>query len=99
MRLAFCGLGRMGVPMAARLLAARHEVTVWNRTAERAGPLTSQGAGQGVSPADAAGRAEVVLTMLADPDALEEVVFGADGVAAGMSSGATLIVRGRPAAD
>ncbi len=91
MRVAFCGLGRMGVPMAARLLAGGHDVTVWNRTAERAAPLLEQGAAQGVSPADAAGQAEVVITMLADPDALEDVTFGADGVAAGMAAGATLV--------
>lgn len=91
MRVAFCGLGRMGAPMTARLLEAGHDLTVWNRTPERAAALRERGADQGVSPADAAGRAEVVVTMLADRDALEEVVFGADGVAAGISSGATLI--------
>ena len=91
MRVAFCGLGRMGVPMAARLLGAGHDVTVWNRTAERAGPLREKGAAQADSPADAAGRAEVVVTMLADAEALEQVVFGGNGVAAGMSSGATLM--------
>lgn len=91
MRVAFCGLGRMGVPMAARLLDAHHEVTVWNRTPERAAPLREKGAAQAVSPADAAARAEVVVTMLADPEALRQVVFGDGGVAAGMSSGATLV--------
>ena len=91
MRVAFCGLGRMGAPMAARLLSARHDVTVWNRTADRAASLREQVAGQSVSPGDAAARAEVVVTMLADPAALDRVVFGPEGVAAGMSSGATLI--------
>jgi len=81
----------MGVPMAARLLAAGHDVTVWNRTPERAEPLREKGAAQAVSPADAAGRAEVVVTMLADPEALEQVVFGTDGVAAGMSTGTMLV--------
>jgi len=90
-RIAFCGLGQMGAPMAARLLDAGHDLTVWNRTPERATPLVERGAHQAVSPSDAAGRAEVVVTMLADPAALEQVVFGAEGVAAGISSGATLV--------
>ena len=88
---AFCGLGRMGAPMAARLLDAGHEVAVWNRTPERAAPLVERGAHHAVSPGDAAARAEVIVTMLADPAALEDVVFGDEGLAAGVSSGATLI--------
>ncbi len=91
MRVAFCGLGRMGVPMAARLVDARYDVTVWNRTAGRAADLLARGAVEAVSPADAAARAQIVVTMLADPDALDAVVFGPDGLAGGMSSGATLI--------
>lgn len=90
-RIAFCGLGQMGAPMAARLLDARHDLTVWNRTPDRAAALVERGADQAVSPAAAAGRAEIVVTMLADPAALEQVVFGPDGVAAGISSGATLV--------
>ena len=89
--IAFCGLGQMGAPMAARLLDAHHDLSVWNRTPERAAPLVERGAHQAVSPADAAGRAEVVVTMLADPAALEGVVLGPEGVAAGISSGATLV--------
>ena len=91
MRVAFCGLGRMGAPMAARLVDAGHEVTVWNRTAARAQPLLEAGASSAATPAEAAGGVEVVVTMLADPEALEEVVFGADGVASGASPGMTLI--------
>lgn len=89
--IAFCGLGQMGAPMAARLLDAGHDLTVWNRTPERAAPLVERGAHQAVSPADAAARAEVVVTMLADPAALEQVMFGPEGVAAGISAGATLV--------
>jgi 3-hydroxyisobutyrate dehydrogenase-like beta-hydroxyacid dehydrogenase len=77
--------------MAARLLDAGHELTVWNRTAARAQPLVDAGASVAASPADAARGAEVVVTMLADPDALDEVVFGADGVASTASPGTTLI--------
>ena len=90
-KIAFCGLGGMGVPMAARLLDAGHDVTVWNRTAERAAPLVETGATQAESPADAAAGAEVLITMLSDPAALDGVVFRPDGLAAGVSAGATLV--------
>ena len=88
MNVAFCGLGKMGVPMAARLLGAGHDVTLWNRTAGRAGELLGQGATEAASPADAVTGAEVVVTMLADPASVDAVVAGAlEAIAAG----ATLI--------
>ena len=90
-KIAFCGLGRMGVPMAGRLVDAGHDLTVWNRTAERATPVVERGAQQASSPADAAAGADVVFTMLSDPDALDEVVFGTDGLAAGVSAGTALV--------
>lgn len=90
-QIAFCGLGRMGVPMAARLLDAGHDVTVWNRTAERAAPLVEQGARQAESPAGAASGAEVAITMLADPAALDDVVFGSDGLGPALEPGAVLV--------
>ncbi|MDQ6726712.1 MAG: NAD(P)-dependent oxidoreductase [Actinomycetota bacterium] len=89
--IAFCGLGQMGTPMAGRVLDAGHDLTVWNRTPERADPLVDRGARRAGSAADAASGAEVVVTMLADPGALEEVVFGPEGVAAGLAPGSTLI--------
>lgn len=89
--LAFCGLGQMGAPMAARLVAAGHEVTVWNRTAERAEPLVEQGARRAGSPEEAAAGAEALFTMLAAPDALDAVLFGHAGAAAGLEHGATLV--------
>ncbi|MGI8806733.1 MAG: NAD(P)-dependent oxidoreductase [Acidimicrobiales bacterium] len=88
---AFCGLGQMGSPMASRLLEAGHDVTVWNRTPERAAPLQERGAARSDSPAVAVAGAEVVVTMLADPPALDEVIFGVDGVAAGVQPGTTLV--------
>src|SRR5882757_9591898 len=90
-RLAFCGTGQMGTPMAARLLAAGHDLTVWNRTAEKAKPLLDLGANLADSPGAAARDADAAITMLADPEALEEVVLGPDGVAEGLPEGATLI--------
>ena len=91
MTVAFIGLGAMGIRMARRLLDARHELVVWNRTMERAKPLVELGAVAAESPADAARKAEVVITMVADPHALREVTEGPNGVAAGASEATTLI--------
>ena len=88
--LAFLGLGSMGAPMAARLLQAGHDVRVWNRTPGRDTALVAAGAVRAPTPADAVRDAEVTITMLADPAALEEVVFGPDGVASAISPAATL---------
>ena len=90
-KLAFCGLGAMGVPMAIRLVEAGHDVTVWNRTAEKARPVVERGARQAASPAEAGRTAEAAITMLASPEALHDVVFGDRGLAAGLRAGTTLI--------
>lgn len=81
----------MGTPMARRLLAAGHDVTVWNRTIERTGPLVAEGARAAQTPAEAASRAEIVITMLANPTALDAVMFGSDGVAEAIRPTACLI--------
>lgn len=75
MKIGFIGLGNMGAPMAGHLLKAGHEVIVYNRTAERAGPLVQQGARGAASVAEACDAA-VVVTMLADDPALESVSYG-----------------------
>jgi 3-hydroxyisobutyrate dehydrogenase-like beta-hydroxyacid dehydrogenase len=90
-RVGFCGLGLMGAPMAERLLRAGHEMAVWNRTPEKVEPLVSAGAEHAASPADAAADRDVVITMLASPEAVENVVLGDAGVASGIRPGATLI--------
>src|SRR5919198_748005 len=90
-KIAFLGLGQMGTPMATRLLGAGHDVTVWNRTAERAQPLAGKGAVVASSPAEAAAGVDVAITMLAAPEALEEVVFGHDGLASVLGPGQMLI--------
>ena len=89
--LAFCGLGQMGSPMAGRLLAAGHDVAVWNRSAQRSEALVERGARPAATPAAAADGADAVLTMLATPEAVEHVVLGDDGVTHGLASGSTLI--------
>ncbi len=89
-KVAVIGLGGMGSRMAARLLAAGHEVIVWNRSPGPLAALAKAGARQAASPADAARQAEVLLTMVADPDALRAVTEGGEGVAAGAHSGLTV---------
>ena len=90
-KIGFLGLGEMGTPMAGRLLRAGHEVMVWNRSAERTAPLSRDGATIATSPAKAAAGADFVITMLATPEALEQVLFGAVGLAPALSPGQVLI--------
>jgi 3-hydroxyisobutyrate dehydrogenase len=89
--IAFLGLGHMGAPMAHRLVAAGNDVAVWNRTRERTAPLAEAGARVADTPAAAAIGAEIVITMLSDPPAVESVLFGPDGVVAGLGPGACLV--------
>ena len=91
MDVAVVGLGGMGSRIAARLLGAGHRVTVWNRTVQRAEPLAAAGATVAASPAEAARAADHVITMLADPPALLDVVASPDGLAAGLRAGHTLL--------
>jgi 3-hydroxyisobutyrate dehydrogenase-like beta-hydroxyacid dehydrogenase len=80
LRIGFLGLGRMGVPMAKRLLAARYELAVWNRTHERTDLLRKEGAQVAATPADVARSSDVVMTMLFDDAAHEDVLFGPKGL-------------------
>jgi 3-hydroxyisobutyrate dehydrogenase-like beta-hydroxyacid dehydrogenase len=73
--------------MARNLLRAGHEVTVYNRSRDKAQALTAEGARVANSPADACRDAEVVLTMLADDHAVEEVVFGNNGILGALKNG------------
>ncbi len=79
MDIGFVGLGQMGSGMAAQLLKAGHRVHVWNRDAAKAAPLTAAGATLAASPA-AAASAGIVVSMLANDDALDAVVNGAGGI-------------------
>src|SRR5215472_8073469 len=88
---AVVGLGAMGSRLAARLLAAGHEVIVWNRSAAKTEPLAESGAIPAATPAEAAGRAEVLITMVADPAALWAVTEGPGGVVAGASASLTVV--------
>ena len=86
MKIGFIGLGHMGSGMAANLLKAGHNVTVYNRTLSRAEPLIAHGAHLAVNVAEAC-RGDVVITMLANDAAVEDVVFGDQGIASALSKG------------
>jgi 3-hydroxyisobutyrate dehydrogenase len=90
-RIAFLGLGQMGTPMAARLLATGHELSVWDRTQERTRPLAEKGAEVASHPATAARHSELAITMLATPGAVDEVLFGPHGLASALRPGQLLI--------
>lgn len=91
MAVAVCGLGAMGARIARRLLDADHDLVVWNRTLEKANELARAGAEVAATPAEAASRADAVITMVADPAALRAVTEGEAGVAAGAGDGTTVI--------
>jgi 3-hydroxyisobutyrate dehydrogenase-like beta-hydroxyacid dehydrogenase len=74
-KIGFLGLGSMGEPIAANLIKAGHQVTVWNRTASKAGPLVKQGATLAKEVAEAS-RNEAVCTMVADDHALRQMLEG-----------------------
>jgi 3-hydroxyisobutyrate dehydrogenase-like beta-hydroxyacid dehydrogenase len=88
MRIGFIGVGNMGAPIAANLLRARHEMAIWNRSADKARPLVDAGATLADSPRSAAADRDVVFTMLADDAALESVLGGDNGLLAGLRAGA-----------
>ena len=85
------GLGAMGRAIAQRLLEAGHDLSVWNRTPGRDEELVTAGATRADTPADAVRDAGVVVTMLTDPPALEQVLFGPEGAASAIPPNATLI--------
>lgn len=84
----FIGLGNMGLGMAKRLIDAGYGLSVYNRTAEKAAALVDAGARRSATPGGATARDGVVMTMLADDRALEDVVYGEHGLLAGLGDGA-----------
>ena len=94
MKVAFVGLGRMGTGMARNLLRAGHSLMVYNRNREKAEALGGDGARVADSPAGACRDAEVVMTMVADDQALEEVVFGNYGIACALKKDCIHLAHG-----
>lgn len=80
----FIGLGLMGKPMALNLLKVGFPVVVWNRSAAKTHEVASTGAKLGANPRDVAAQADVLMTIVSDPPALEEVLWGANGAMAAL---------------
>lgn len=91
MKLGYLGIGLMGRPMTLRLLAAGHEVTVWNRSPEKIKAVVERGARPAASPAEVARAAEVVMMCVTDQGAAEEVLFGAKGLIEGAHRGLVVV--------
>ena len=87
MKVGLIGLGHMGTGMAANLLKAGHDVTVYNRTRTKVEALVAQGAKAAAGVSDAC-RGDAVITMLANDDAVERVVFGDGGIIGSLPTGA-----------
>ena len=85
------GLGLMGHPMGANLLKAGHQLTVWNRTSSRGDDLVAKGAKWAATPRAVAAASEVVITIVSDPPAVESVLWGENGVFAGLKRGSVII--------
>lgn len=85
MKIGFIGLGAMGHPMARRLLDAGHHLVVYNRTTAKADDLVAQGAILADTPAAVAREVDIVFSMLFDDATTQEIAFGTDGIAAGLS--------------
>lgn len=92
-KIGFIGLGIMGLPMAKNLLDAGYEVTVQNRSPEKAETLAGEydGATAARTPREVAENSDIVITMLPDSPDVERVIAGEDGVLAGISDGALVV--------
>jgi len=90
-KVGWIGLGNMGVPMSQNLIKGGFDVTVWNRTKSKAGPVLAVGAGWADSPKEIAEKRDFIFTMVADGPALHAVILGENGVAAGLSPGKIVI--------
>ena len=99
MKVVFIGLGRMGRAMARRLLAAGHDVVVWNRTPDRLGELLDAGATSAESIAQAASLGAPVITMLANDEALAQVAHGPGGLIESLPAGGLHIAMGTHRSD
>lgn len=89
-RAGFIGLGAMGSRMAGRILAAKYPLTVYNRTPAKTEPFKARGAAVAASPADLAAQVDIVISILADDEAVESTYYGPTGVLAGAKEGTIL---------
>jgi 3-hydroxyisobutyrate dehydrogenase len=91
MQIGVAGLGNMGAAIAARLLEAGHQVTVWNRDAAKIKPLAEAGAKVAASPAELAGKVEAAITIITDGAAIDAVYNGPSGLLSGDVKGKLFI--------
>ena len=91
MRIGVAGLGRMGAAIAAHLMEVGHQVTVWNRTADKVKPLAAAGAKAAASPAELATAVEAIVTILTNRDAIAAVYEGPAGLLAGDVKGKLIV--------
>ena len=91
MKIGIAGTGRMGAAIAQRLLALKHDVTVWNRTPEKTRALASAGAKVANTPARVAAVSEVVISMLTDAQAITDTYEGKDGILSATIAGKLFI--------
>lgn len=90
-RIGFIGTGLIGTPMVERLLEQQLAVTVWNRTPEKAATLVSAGATLAASPQELVAHVDIVCLCLTNTQAVEDVVFGANGIATAMRTTQLLV--------
>lgn len=83
MNIGVAGLGKMGAAIASRLIEVGHQVTVWNRTADKTEPLVKEGAVAVATPAELASRSDVIITILTDSPAIDSVFHGPSGLLSG----------------
>src|SRR6266550_1119491 len=89
--ISYLGLGTMGSSMASNLLKAGYELTVWNRSAEKCEPFARNGARVADTPRDAVRNVDLVMYCLSNDQAVEDVVFGANGILSGINQGQVAI--------
>ncbi|MGY8706343.1 NAD(P)-dependent oxidoreductase [Bradyrhizobium sp. 18BD] len=90
-RLGYLGLGLMGTPMTRRLLEVGYQVSVWNRSEGKVAPLVASGAKRAASPSDVIANSDIVFMCVTDAAAVEEVIFGAEGLAAAPGAGKLVV--------
>ncbi|MGY4503148.1 3-hydroxyisobutyrate dehydrogenase-like beta-hydroxyacid dehydrogenase [Bradyrhizobium sp. GM24.11] len=90
-KLGYLGLGLMGTPMTRRLLKAGHDVSIWNRTEGKVTPLVAAGAKRAGTPRDLLANCDIVFMCVTDAAAVEEVIFGPEGLVAAPGAGKLVV--------
>jgi 3-hydroxyisobutyrate dehydrogenase len=90
-RLGYLGLGMMGFPMTRRLVSAGYDVTIWNRSPGKAATLVEAGAKLAAKPQDVVPTADIIFMCLTDAAAVDQIVFGPDGLATAVGDGKVVV--------